>query len=43
MEESEKHTEFLLENLKGRHHLEDIGLDERIILKQIYDKQGVRK
>jgi hypothetical protein len=31
-------TKFLLGNLKGRAHLEDIGKDGRIILKYILDK-----
>jgi len=26
------HTVFWLENLKGRYHLEDLGVDERMIL-----------
>jgi hypothetical protein len=29
---------FLLKNLKGRCHLEDIGVDGRIILKSILKK-----
>jgi hypothetical protein len=29
------HTIFWLENLKGRDHLEDLGIDERIILEWI--------
>jgi hypothetical protein len=29
------HTKFWLEDLKGRAYLEDIGTDERIILKGI--------
>jgi hypothetical protein len=34
---------FLLKNLKERHYLKYLGLDERIILRQIYNKQGVKK
>jgi len=33
----EMRIEFWLENLKKRDHLEDLGVDERIILKQIFD------
>jgi hypothetical protein len=29
------HTKFLLESLKGKEHLEDLGIDVRIILKWI--------
>jgi hypothetical protein len=29
-------TKFLLESLKGRHHLGDIGVDGRIIFKVYY-------
>jgi hypothetical protein len=29
------HTKFWLESLKGRGHSEDLGIDWRIILKQI--------
>jgi len=34
------HTKFLSENLKGRDHLEDLGIDEKIILEQILGKWG---
>jgi hypothetical protein len=32
MARSEIHTGFLLRNLKGRDHLEDLGTDGRIII-----------
>jgi len=32
------HTEVLSDNLKGRDHLEDLGVDERIILNWIIQK-----
>jgi hypothetical protein len=32
------HTVFQLENLKGRDHLEDLDVDERIILGRILEK-----
>jgi hypothetical protein len=35
-------TGFWWENLKGRKHLEDLGEDERIILKCILKKQDGR-
>jgi hypothetical protein len=31
----------LFENLKGRHHLEGLGLDGKIILKWILGRDGV--
>jgi len=31
-------TKLYLENMKGRHHLEDTGVDRRIILKRISKK-----
>jgi hypothetical protein len=34
----EIHTEFCLESLKGRHISEDVGVDEKIILKWILRK-----
>jgi hypothetical protein len=34
-----RNTKFWLEDLKGRGHLEDIGVDERIILEWILEKQ----
>jgi hypothetical protein len=34
----EMRTKFCLESLKGRDHLEDLGADERIILKSISGK-----
>jgi len=30
------HTKCCSENLKGRDHLEDLGIDERIILEFVY-------
>jgi hypothetical protein len=33
---------FWLENLKGSDHLEDLGVDEKIILECILGKQGGR-
>jgi hypothetical protein len=35
----EMHTKFWSENLKERDHLEDLGMDRRIILEWILDKQ----
>jgi len=34
----EVHTGIWLGTLKVRHHLEDLGVDERIILKRIFRK-----
>jgi hypothetical protein len=34
----EVHLKFELENLKGRDHLKDLGIDGRIILKWILKK-----
>jgi hypothetical protein len=34
------HTVFWLENLKGRDHSEDLGVDGRIILEWILGKYG---
>jgi len=34
------HTKFLSENLKGRDHSEDLGVDRRIILDWILQKYG---
>jgi hypothetical protein len=34
----EVHTEFWWENLRERDHLEDTGIDRRIILRQIFTK-----
>jgi len=33
---------ILLENLKGRVHLEDLGVDGRIVLKWVLQECGVR-
>jgi hypothetical protein len=35
-------SKFWLENLKGGDHLEDPGVDGRIIIKLIVQKYGVR-
>jgi hypothetical protein len=35
-------TEVLLENVKGRGHLEDLGIGERVIIKWVVKKQGVK-
>jgi hypothetical protein len=34
------HTTLWSENLKGRDHVEDLGVDGRIILERIFNKQG---
>jgi hypothetical protein len=34
------HTIYWLENLKGRDHSEDLGIDGKIILEWILGKQG---
>jgi len=34
------HTKFWLEIFKGREHLEDLGIDGKIILEWILDKFG---
>jgi hypothetical protein len=34
-----RNTKFWLENLKGRDHLEDLGVDKRIILKCILENR----
>jgi hypothetical protein len=36
------HTIFWLENVKGRDHSEDIGVDGRIILEWTLGKQGTK-
>jgi hypothetical protein len=33
-------TNFLLENLKGRDHAEDLGIDGKIILEWILERRG---
>jgi hypothetical protein len=33
------HTVFSLGNLKGREHLEDLGMDRKIILEWIFEKE----
>jgi hypothetical protein len=35
-------SKYQLENLRGTHHLSDIGVDGRIILKGILNKYGAR-
>jgi hypothetical protein len=35
-------TEFWLENLKEIVYLEDLGIDEKIILEWILDKEGCK-
>jgi len=37
---TEMHTKFCSENLKGRDHLEDLGVDGRIISEWILGKQN---
>jgi hypothetical protein len=34
------HTIFWFEDLKGREHSEDLGLDVKIILERILDREG---
>jgi hypothetical protein len=41
MREIRKSPKFCLENLKGRDHSEDIGVDGRIILEGILGWEGV--
>jgi hypothetical protein len=36
------HKKFLLENLEGRDRVEDIIVDQRVMLKWILEKWGVR-
>jgi hypothetical protein len=38
MGEIEMHTKFLLENLEGKNHSEDLGVDGKIILEWILGK-----
>jgi hypothetical protein len=35
------HTEFLLGDLRERYHSEHLGIDERIILKNLYLRSGM--
>jgi len=35
------HTKFRSENLKGRDYTEDLGVDERVILKRILERNMV--
>jgi hypothetical protein len=37
-ERREMHAIFWLENVKGRDHLEDLGIDRKIILEWILEK-----
>jgi hypothetical protein len=39
-ERREMHTQFWKQNLKKRHHLEDLGVDRSIILKSTLKKMG---
>jgi hypothetical protein len=32
------HRKFGQKNLTGRHQLEDLGIDERILLEQVFEK-----
>jgi hypothetical protein len=34
------HIKFWSENMKGRHHAEDLDIDARIILEYVLGKQG---
>jgi len=38
MQTGEVHTGFWLGDLRERDHLEDLGVDERILLKRIFKK-----
>jgi hypothetical protein len=40
MVEVKKHTKFCPENMKGKDHSEDLGVDWKIILEWILEKQG---
>jgi hypothetical protein len=41
-ERREKSVQLKLENLKGRDHLGDLGVDGKIILKLVLKKYGMR-
>jgi hypothetical protein len=41
MEDEKIHTKFCSENIMGRDHLEDLGIDERV-LKWIMEKEDGR-
>jgi len=38
MGETQIHTKFWSDNLKGREHWEDLGVDGKIILEWIFEK-----
>jgi hypothetical protein len=40
MGRGERHTTFWWGNLSGRDHLEDLGVDERLILKWVFKRWG---
>jgi hypothetical protein len=38
----ELHTKLWVETLKAKHHLGPLGIDKRMILKPISEKQGIQ-